>query len=158
VLRALRTTHGTPIPAIRKALDYAQGHLGIERLLLSRELCTDKRELFLDRYGELINLSRSGQLAMRAVLEHHLSRIEWSSSTLPLRFYPFVSFESADAPKHIAIDPDLGFGRPVLLRRGVSTRAIVDRIDAGESVQALVEDYGLDLTEVEEAVLYEQAA
>ena len=49
MLRALRTAHGTPIPAIRKALDYAQTDLGIERLLLSRELCTDKRELCFDR-------------------------------------------------------------------------------------------------------------
>lgn len=158
VLRALRTTHGTPIPSIRKALDYAESTLDIQRLLLSRELCTDKRELFLDRYGELINLSRSGQLAMRAVLERHLSRIEWNRSALPLRLFPFVSTESVETPRHITIDPDVGFGRPILHRRGVSTRAIVDRIDAGESVEALAEDYGLDVTEVEEAVVYERAA
>ncbi|MDQ3698955.1 MAG: DUF433 domain-containing protein [Gemmatimonadota bacterium] len=158
VLRALRTTHGTPIPAIRKALDYAESELGIERLLLSRELCTDKRDLFLDRYGELINLSRSGQLAMRAVLEMHLSRIERDSSALPLRLYPFVRTEAADASRHIAIDPEVGFGRPIVRRRGISTHVIVDRIDAGESVEALAEDYGLEPSEVEEAVVYERAA
>ena len=158
VLRALRTAHGTPIPAIRKALTYAESSLGIERLLLSKELCTDKRDLFLDRYGELINLSRSGQLAMRAILASHLSRIEWGSSAAPLRLFPFVSTEAAEAPRHIAIDPDVGFGRPILRRRGVSTRAIVDRIDAGESLDSVAEDYGLHRTEVEEAVVYELAA
>lgn len=158
VLRALRTTHGTTIPAIRKALDYAESALGIERLLLSRELCTDKRDLFLDRYGELINLSRSGQLAMRAVLEMHLSRIEWDAAAMPLRLYPFVQTEAPDSSRHISIDPDVGFGRPIIRRRGISTHVIVDRIDAGESVRALAEDYGLEPSEVEEAIVYERAA
>ena len=158
VLSALRTTHGTPIRAIRKALDYAESALGIERLLLSRELCTDKRELFLDRYGQLINLSRSGQLAMRAVLESHLSRIEWDENAFPLRLYPFVRTESLESPRHIAIDPNVGFGRPILRRRGISTQVIVDRIDAGESVADLIGDYELDPAEVEEAIVYERAA
>ena len=158
VLRALRTTHGTPIGSIRKALHYAERELGVERLLLSRELCTDKRDLFLDRYGELINLSRSGQMAMRAVLESHLKRIEWDADEFPMRLYPFVRTESAAAPRHVAIDPDIGFGRPILLSRGVATRAIVDRIDAGESPETVAADYALSLLEVEEAVLYERAS
>lgn len=158
VLRALRTAHGTPIKAIRSALDYAESELGIERLLLSRELCTDKRELFLDRYGELINLSRSGQMAMRAVLEMHLHRIERDDDALPVRLYPFVTTEAVGAPRHIAIDPEVGFGRPILRRRGISTQVIVDRIDAGESLEELALDYGLETAEVEEAVVYERAA
>lgn len=158
VLRALRTTHGTSIHSIRAALRYAEAELGVERLLLSRELCTDKRDLFLDRYGELINLSRSGQMAMRAVLESHLSRIEWDAHAFPMRLYPFVRTESADSPCHVAIDPEIGFGRPIIFSRGISTRAIVDRIDAGESVEAVAEDYSLSDSEIEEAVLYERAA
>jgi uncharacterized protein (DUF433 family) len=132
--------------------------LGVERLLLSRELCTDKRDLFLDRYGELINLSRSGQMAMRAVLETHLQRIEWDGSRLPVRLFPFVVTESASAPRLVTIDPDIGFGRPILTSRGISTRVIADRIDSGESAEALAEDYGIELTEIEEAVVYERAA
>jgi len=158
VLRALRTAHGTPVHAIRKALDYGETSLGINRLLLSRELYTDKRELFLDHYGQLINLSRSGQLAMRAMLEVHLSRIEWEASVFPLRLFPFVRTEGVEAPRHITIDPNVGFGRPILQRRGISTRAIVDRIDAGESVESLAEDYRLEVSEIQEAVVYERAA
>ena len=158
VLRGLRTAHGTPIASIRKALHYAERELGVDRLLLSPELCTDKRDLFLERYGELINLSRSGQMAMRAVLESHLKRIEWDGDAFPMRLYPFVRSESGASPRHVAIDPDIGFGRPILLSRGISTRAIVDRIDAGESAEEVAQDYGLTLLEVEEAVLYERAA
>jgi uncharacterized protein (DUF433 family) len=35
---------------------------------------------------------------------------------------------------------------------------IVDRIDAGESPEELAADYGRELTEIEEAVVYERAA
>jgi uncharacterized protein (DUF433 family) len=58
----------------------------------------------------------------------------------------------------IAIDPAIAFARPVLLSRGISTRAIVDRIDAGETPQDVAKDYDLTPDEVEQAVLYERAA
>lgn len=158
VLRALRTEHGVPIKAVRTALRYAERELNVTRLLLSEELCASGGELFLDRYGELINLSRSGQLAMKAVLEAHLRRVEWDSKQLPARLYPFVRGESADAPRLIAIDPLIAFGRPVIATRSVSTQAIADRIDAGESVEDLAHDYQVSPTEIEEAVLYQRAA
>lgn len=158
VLRALRATHGTAIPQIRAALDYARRELGIDRLLLSRELWTDKRDLFLERYGQLVNLSRSGQLAMRALLDVYLSRIEWDERSLPLRLYPLVRGEAPDAPRYIAIDPHVGFGRPIVLRQGVSTQAIVDRVDAGETVQEVADDYDLTAAEVNEAIVYVRAA
>jgi uncharacterized protein (DUF433 family) len=47
---------------------------------------------------------------------------------------------------------------PIVIRAGVSTEAIAGRIDAGETVEALAEDYDLKPEEIEEAVLYERAA
>ena len=65
ILRSLRTEHGVPVKALRDALAYAQKTLGIDRLLLRPELRATAGKVFLDRYGELIDLSASGQLAMR---------------------------------------------------------------------------------------------
>ena len=45
-----------------------------------------------------------------------------------------------------------------MLRAGVSTEAIAERIDAGETVADLAKDYDLKPEEIEEAVLYERAA
>ncbi len=74
-----------------------------------------------------------------------------------MRLYPFVSGASApDRP--IAIDAHVAFGRPVVRSSGISTRAIAERIDAGESVAELADDYGMQETEIREAVLYEKAA
>jgi uncharacterized protein (DUF433 family) len=132
--------------------------LKIKRLLLRKELCTDAGDLFLDRYGELINLSASGQLAIRHAFAEHLKRVEWDNVRLPIRLYPFVSVEAHLADKPIAIDPRIAFGRPVVVRRGVTTSTIAERIDVGENVQDVAADYDLDVVEVEQAVLYERAA
>ncbi len=157
VLRSLRTDHGVPLVAVRQALVYAQRELNIDQLLLREELCTTGGELFLDKYGQLINLSASGQLAMRKVFDAHLKRVEWGTLRLPVRLYPFLVSESADA-KPIVIDPQICFGRPVVSNAFVSTRSIVDRIDAGEKVEDVARDYDLTTEAIEGAIVYERAA
>ena len=157
VLRALRTEHGVAIAQLRQAIRYAERAHNIERLLLRRDLSTHAGKLFLEKYGELINLTASGQIAMRRLLEEHLKRVEWDQWKFPVRLYPYVSTEPT-VQRPIAIDPAIAFGRPVVLRAGVSTSAIAGRIDAGETLEALADDYGLKPAEIEEAVLYERAA
>jgi len=157
-LRSLRTDHGVSIKALRKALAFAERALQIERLLLRRELRTDAGRIFLERYGELIDLSASGQLAMQQLLEEHLKRVEWDDWQFPVRLYPFVSTEAPSSERPIAIDPRIAFGRPIVIRAGVSTAAIAERIDAKETLDELAADYGLSITEIEQAVLFERAA
>lgn len=157
VLRSLRIEHAVTIRAVRQALDYAERTLKIKRLLLSRDLRTDAGKLFLDKYGALIDLPASGQLAMRLVFEEHLKRVEWDEWKFPVRLYPFVSTGTL-APRTIAIDPKIAFGRPIVARAGVSTAAIAGRIDAKEAAAEIAADYDLTVEEVEQAVLYERAA
>jgi uncharacterized protein (DUF433 family) len=158
VLRSLRTEHGVPVKALRSALAFAEKSLGIDRLLLRRELCTGAGKVFLERYGELIELTASGQLAMRQLFDEHLKRVEWDSSKLPVRLYPFVSAAAPRAEHPIVIDPRIAFGRPVVVRNSISTSAIAERIDAGESVEDVAADYDLGRSEIEQAILYERAA
>lgn len=158
VLRSLRTDHGVSIKAVREALKYAERTLKIKRLLLRNELRTDAGKVFLDRYGKIIELSASGQLAMRHLLEEHLKRIEWDEWEFPVRLYPFLSGEAPSTDKSIAIDPKIAFGRPVVIRAGISTATIAERIDAKETINDLAADYGLTASEIEQAVLFERAA
>lgn len=156
VLHALRTEHGVPIKEVRAALDFAERELNIDRLLLRPELRANAGELFLDHYSELVSLSRSGQLAMRRLLEAYLQRVDFDAR-LPVRLYPFVTGERTP-DRVIAIDPAIAFGRPVVRRSGISTAAIVARIDAGEQIPDIATDYGLNESEIDEALLYESAA
>lgn len=158
VLRSLRTEHGVSVPALRGALKYAEGELGIKRLLLRSELRTNAGSVFLEKYGALIELSASGQLAMRRVLQEHLNRIEWDHSKFPVQLYPFLPAGEAEKERPIVIDARLAFGRPVLASKSISTRTIADRIDAGEPVADVAADYGLDELEIEQAAVYERAA
>ena len=158
VLRSLRTEHGVPVKALRGALAYAEKALGIERLLLRPELRTHAGRVFLDRYGELIELSASGQLAMRRLFDEHLKRIEWDSSKLPVRLYPFVSAAAPSEARPIVIDPRIAFGRPVVVRKAITTSTIAERIDAGETVEDVAADYDLAQSDIEQAILYERAA
>jgi len=165
VLRALRVKHSVSIKAVRHALDFAQRKFKMERLLLRRELRTEAGDLFLCKYGELIDLSKSGQLAMKMMLQDHLERVDWGDEKWPIRLYPSSRpFPVPDkvpplrAFKLIVIDPHISFGRPVIQRRGITTTVIADRIDAGESIQDLAEDYDLEPWEIRGAVIYEKAA
>ena len=158
VLRALRAEHGVSLKAVREAVRYSEKELQIDRLLLRPELRSQAGHLFLDRYGQLINLSVSGQLAMRQVLEAHLDRIKWDASRFPVRLHPFTSADIPSAAKPIAIDPAIAFGRPILTEHGISTAAIVERIDAGERPGDVARDYGMTPDDVAQAVLYERAA
>lgn len=157
ILRALRLQYQVSIKNVRVALEYAQEQCGIERLLLNKNLLRSQAgELFLEKYGNLINLSRAGQLAMKEILKGHLERVEWELPHIPARLYPFFS-ERTDR-KIIVIDPFISFGRPVVSSKGISTSVIADRVDAGETIRAVADDYELEEREVMEAVVYERAA
>lgn len=158
VLRSLRTDHGVSMDALRKAIAFAQNRLQIERLLLSPELRTDAGCLLLERYGQLIDLSASGQIAMRVMFNEHLARVEWDAWKYPVRLYPFPASGAPAADRPIAIDPQIAFGRPVLASSGITTGTIAERIDAGESAADVAADYDLTARNIEEAVLYERAA
>ena len=94
---------------------------------------------------------------MSTVFDAHLKRIEWGPLRSAVRLYPFLAEGAGDA-KPIIIDPEISFGRPVVGKAFVSTRTIVDRIDAGETVRDIARDYRLTPEAIQEAVLYERAA
>lgn len=154
-LRALRTEHGFKLSAVRQALEYARKELHEEDLLASRDLYAKPGELFLKKYGQLINLSRAGQLGMHAVLQGLLKRIEWDRN-LPVRFFP--PLPNRPESRTVMLDPTISFGRPVVARIGVSTGVIVDRVNAGENPEDLAADYGASTDEILDALAYERAA
>lgn len=158
VLRSLRTEHGISLAAVRQAIGFAERSLGIESLLRSKELRTQGGELLLERYGKLIELSASGQLAMRRLFLDHVARVVWDERRFPVRLYPFLAREVPLSGSPIAIDPTIAFGRPVVVRLGIGTSTIAERIDAGEQVSDVAFDYSLTPAEVEQAILYERAA
>lgn len=158
VLRALRTVHEVRLDYIRRAVQIAEEEFGIQRLLVSPHLSTSAGKLFLDHYTGLLELSASKQYALREVMRQYLKRIEFDADNLPIEFSPFGRLPESDQERIISLSPFVSFGRAVVRRCGISTRVIADRLDVGEAVEDVMDDYGLTEVEVEEAVLYEAAA
>lgn len=155
VLRAIRARHNVSMPNIRTALDYLRENYDTENPLADERLETDGINLFVHKFEQLINLSQKGQLAMKAMLEAHLKRIERDISGIAIRLYPFTRGDVLKDPKIIVIDPYMSFGKPVIAGTGIETSIIAERFEAGESIRGLSKDYGLRPLQVEEAVRYE---
>jgi len=154
VLSAIRREHEIRLDRVRPALDYVRKRLGVGRPLAHQVFHTDGLDLFVEKFGETINVSRSGQRALREIVEAYLRRIERDEAGLAIRLYPFARL-SLDAPKLVVIDPYRGFGLPILMDSGVATSAVAERFKAGESMDELADDYGCSSLEVSEAIRFE---
>ena len=157
VLAAIRRKHSVPMPKVRKAIDYLQSQtikstISYRHPLISQQLETDGLDLFIERYGQLVNISRAGQTAMREVLSTALKRIERDTKGVPVRLFPFTRNQLERAPALVVMDPALSAGRPVIAGTGLATEIIAERYKAGDSIRELAKDYERKPSEIEEAI------
>jgi uncharacterized protein (DUF433 family) len=152
VLDALRREPRIALHQVREALTDVEQLFPSKHPLADQKFETDGIDLFVDRYGQLINLTQQGQLAMRSILRDYLSRIQRDASGVPIKLYLFTRTHSADEPKVISMDPYVSFGRPVLEGTGITTTIIAERYKAGESIEELARDYECPLPAIQEAI------
>lgn len=152
VLDAIRRQHEVPLQKVRKAFNYLANRLGSRHPLAEQRFETDGVDLFIRHYGDLVNISQSGQLAMRKIVEAYLRRVEWDAAGVVARLHPFTRKRAPAEPKVIVIDPRISFGRPVLAGSGIPTAVIAERYKAGESIDQLADDYGRERLDIEEAI------
>jgi uncharacterized protein (DUF433 family) len=150
VLRSLRTAHQIQLPRIRKALNYVKRRFGWSRPLIQQEFKTDGVNLFVEKLGKVYVASEEGQMVLREVMMH-LERLEWEHHVVA-RLYPFTRTDPHDAPKSVIIDPRHSFGRPILKQARIATAILAERYKAGDSIEALADDYGCSRLEVEEGI------
>jgi len=155
VLDAVRREHEIPLNKVRTALDYLRRQFPSKHPLADQRFQTDGLDLFVDKYRQLINVSRAGQLAMRNLLEAHLRRIDRDEAGFAVRLFPFTRKRQLEEPRVVVIDPYVSFGRPVLVGTGIPTAVIAERYKAGESVDDLADDYARPRVEIEEAIRVE---
>jgi uncharacterized protein (DUF433 family) len=162
VLAAIRRRHGVKLPKVRTALDYVKRQFQIERPLIDQTFQTDRLDLFVERYGDLINASRKGQQAMKEIISVYLRRIERDAKGLPIKLYPFTRDTQSDVapqsdPRVVVMNPAVSFGRPVIAGTGIPVSSIYERYRAGDSVAELAQDFRLDTSAIEEAIRCEAA-
>ncbi len=155
VLAAMRRKHKIDMPVVRRAIKYLSKQLGIPRPLADQQMLTDGKDLFVDQLGKIVNISQDGQLEMRSLMEVYLARIDRDPAGLPIRLFPFTRIRIEDSPKLVVLSPRIQFGRPCIAGTGIPTSVIAERYRAGESFEALAEDYGQPSLNIQEAIRFE---
>ena len=68
VLSSLRTLHVVPLKNVRSAIAYLRETAQTDHPLADCDLLTDRCDLFVEKTGEYLKISRAGQLEMKAQL------------------------------------------------------------------------------------------
>ena len=157
VLHNLRTEHGVQLSKVRQAIAEAEREIGIDRLLLRRDLKTHAGRILIEKFGEYLTLGQAGQYTMKVMLDAVLERFIWEDPNFPSTLFPYL-LPGQRSGKVIALNPKKSFGAPYLASRGITTAIIVSRFDAGESIPSLAKDYQVEEEEISAAIVYEQAA
>lgn len=156
VLSAIRRKHTISMPKVRAAIEYLQEHSSNDHdrihPLIAKQLETDGLDLFVDHYGQLVNISRAGQTAIRDVMQSALKRIERDTRGIPIRLFPFTRNQLNNSPALVVMDPRISAGRPVITGTGLATEIIAERYKAGDSIRDLAKDYDRKPSEIEEAI------
>jgi uncharacterized protein (DUF433 family) len=158
VLSAIRRKHDVHMRAVRRAVRYLRDRVGEPHPLAHQQMATDGKDLFIEHYGRLVNISQGGQLEMKDVVETYLSRIERDHAGVPIRLFPFTRPRIEESPRWVAMNPRVQFGRPCIAGTGIPTSIIAERYRAGDSIRELSRDYGQETIAIEEALRYEFAA
>lgn len=150
VLGSLRRVHGVPLHNIRSAIERTRVEFHTEHPLSDLDLLTDRTDVFVEQFGEYLNLSKDGQIEMKAQLVDCLRRVEKDSAGIPRRLFPRKDHSG------IVIDPRVNFGRPSIAAAGIPTEVVFERFSSGEDLDFLAKDYRCERPLIQEAVEYER--
>jgi uncharacterized protein (DUF433 family) len=154
-LAGMRKLYDVKLPKVRTALTQVSEKLGKPHPLVTQVFLTDRRDLFIEKMGEIINVSRPRRQMGFDFYNMFLERVETGPKGT-IKFYPFVVGPNANEPKTIEIDPLVGFGKPIIAGTGISTAIVASRFNARESVTDLAEEYGCTPKQIEEAIRWER--
>ncbi len=158
VLCGLRRKHQVPLYVVRRGLDYLQKEFNSRHPLADHLIFVSGVDLFVKEYGRVVNITEEGQLAMKEVLERFLHRVEHSPDGVPIKLYPFLSRQQEeDESRPVEIDPAVAFGHPVIPGTACRSDILAERFQAGDSIEMLVEEYGLEKEQIEKAIQWEEA-
>jgi uncharacterized protein (DUF433 family) len=159
VLEGLREVHGVSLPNIRRALSYMLNHGGSNHPFADYEIRTDDKDVWFFENGQPINASRSGQMAIDAIVGPYLHRVSRNPRGIAEVIFPYTKKEqikaSTDPKSVVEIDPKRCFGVPVLVGSRITTPFLAGRYRGGESVPAIADSYGRPVADIREAIEWE---
>ena len=145
---------GVPLQRIRPAVEVLAKEIGVEHALASKRLFTDGAEVLFDyanKRGEREVLElvvvRTQQRQFSGVVNDYLKRIHyggdgWADS---VRLPTYANAE-------VVVDPRVAFGLPLVVHGGARVEDLVDRFQAGDSVNEIAADFRVPAVQVEDVI------
>lgn len=141
---------GFSFKRIRQINAYCRLYLKEPRPLVTQEFKVAGQDIFLDvDFDILVEVGReAGMLAWREVLQPFLEDVEYEND-LVRRWWPL-------GREHmVVVDPDYGFGLPVVEGTGVRTEIIAERHRAGDSTEEIAYDFDVTPEQINDALRWE---
>jgi uncharacterized protein (DUF433 family) len=138
---------GLPMARIRPAIEVLREEIGLDNALLSERLQTDGAEILYRNGEDELVVVRNHQGVFNAVVAEFLQSITYRDGFAQHLRLP--SFESVD----VVVDPHRNSGQPTVDRLGVRVEDIVSRVRAGEQIEEVAEDFGLERPELRSLIL-----
>lgn len=144
---------GFSLKRIRKINSVARVYLRTERPLVTETFRVTGHDIFVrEDFGVLVNVGRdAGMRAWEEVLDPFLDTVEYEDEVVR-RWWP-LGKEAG-----VLIDPDYGFGLPVIEGTGVRTEIIAERAEAGDSTDEITYDFDVTPKQIQAALRYETPA
>ncbi len=148
VIAAFRDA-GVSLQHIRKAVAVLEREIGMKHALASERLFTDGASILYDyaesdRDEDVLTHVVTQQRVFAEVVKDYLRRITYGRDGWPVRLVSPVT--SRDV---VAADPTRSFGQPIFIRGGIRVEDVLDRIRADERPQAVADDMGVSLDDIE---------
>lgn len=136
---------------IRKINLTAQLYLQTRQPLVTETFKVKGRNIFIDAgFGILVNVGRdAGMQAWDEVLNPFLDTVEYEGE-IARRWWPLGK------DVRVLVDPDYGFGLPVVEGVGVRTEIIAERCEAQDSIDEISYDFGVTPEQIDDALLWER--
>ena len=110
--------------------------------------------MFVETAGEYLNLSRDGQLELKAQLLKCMKQVDRGVDGFPNKLWLLDSRNN----KAAEVDPEIRFGQPRIPGTGIPTAIIYQRKRAGETAEQLAAAYERPVVEVARAISYEESS
>ncbi len=141
--------HGFRLPEIRRVVDECRRQFEDPHPLTSQRFKVGGRDVFVQRGTALFDvLHRRGQAAWDEILDPFLETLDYREG-VAVRWWPL------GRQKPVVVDPEFGFGLPVIEGSGVRTETIRERFEAGDSWPQIASDFNVQMEDIESAVQFE---
>ncbi len=140
---------GFTLGEIRRVVTNCQAMFNDPWPLSNHQFKVGGRDIFVAQNGRLHDvLHHRGAMAWDQILGPFLETLDYEGIQAT-RWWPL----GREFP--VVIDPDYGFGLPVIRRSGVRTEVIRERMEAGDSIDQIASDFNLPSADVESALRFE---